>query len=122
MLAIYDLVNAVRKRGHEDLQLMPHCVALVNVSTNYDYTSISHFLKRMKRQVLCTNSSSLLLPGMSLGQVKLAWRERIKQMGVANNPTIHDIDDSVEFKTLIAWTKCPKLDQAAKERIYFACK
>ena len=91
---------------------MPKCFALVNVFTNHKYNLINKFLSREKRQVLSTNASSLLLPGMSLGQVKLAWRERTKQMDGPDKPTIHDMDKTIEFKTLMMWAKCPKLDQA----------
>ena len=115
MVAIYDLVDAVQKRNHEDQQLMPQCFALVNVFTNYNYNSINEFLSKVKRQVLSTNASSLLPPGMSSVQVKLAWRGCTDKIDSTDKPTIHDMDKSIDVQNLMKWTKCPTLNQATRK-------
>ena len=113
---IYNLVDAIHNKGHADKTLEPHCIALMNVSTDYKHTSIDQFLDTMKREFLFTISAAPLLPGISSSQVKQTWQQHVKKIGGANNPTIHDIDDTVDFKTLMAWAKCPKLDQCAKKK------
>ena len=112
MMAIYDLVDAVQKRGLEYQQLMSQCFALVNVFTNHKYNLIIQFLSAEKRQVLSTNAACLLSPGTSSEQVKLAWRRYTDNIDSTDKPAIHDMDNSVDRQNLMKWTSCPTLEKA----------
>ena len=115
---IYNLLGAIQKKYPKDKTLMIHGKALMNVTTDYRYTSINHYLLGEKRHGLHTNAAHPLLPGMSSDQVKEAWMQHLKQSGSAGNPTISDLKKTVDFMKLMAWVKCPDLDDAEKKDIY----
>ena len=113
---IYNLLGAIQEKYPEEKTLMMHGKALMNVTTDYRYTSIHHYILREKRRVLHTNAAHPILPGMSPDQVKEAWMQHLKQSGSAGNPTISNMKKTVDFMKLMAWVKCPDLDDAEKKR------
>ena len=67
---IYNLLSEIQKKYPQDETLMTHGKALMNVTTDYQYTSIDHYLLGEEKHVLHTNAAHPLLPGMSSDQVK----------------------------------------------------
>ena len=67
---IYNLLSEIQKKYPQDEMLMTHGKALMNVTTDYQYTSIDQYLLGEKRRVLHTNAANPLLPGMPSDQVK----------------------------------------------------
>ena len=77
---IYNLLGAIQEKYPEEKTLMMHGKALMNVTTDYRYTSIRHYILGERRCVLRTTAAHPLLPGMSSDQVKeVALPETIRQ-------------------------------------------
>ena len=112
---IYNLLHEIQNKHPKDETLMTLGEALMNVATDYKYTSISNYVRGEKRQVLHTDAAHPLLPGMSSLQVKNAWSQHIAQSGSTNNPTVADVTNKVNVVHLMKWEKCPELDDAAKK-------
>ena len=115
---IYNLLGKIQEKYPHDETLRSHGTALMNVTTSYQYTSIGNYLLGEKRHVLHTDAAHPLLPGMSSDQVKKAWMQHLTESGSADNPTVTNMTNNIDFKKAMNWAKVPALDDAAKKRIY----